>query len=257
MLFRICAIGFMQSIICTLEFNFKIKNARSNLPCYGRETMRYGMRTDYSDMIETLLADLDVDQTGLAALMGTTQGTISRWRNGKKPTVDSAKKIEAFWRKTYNEAETIHPRINVVKIVGRIGAGAVVMPEYEQVPPDGLFQVELDFPVREGALAFEVEGDSMWPRCSAGDVIICWETADTPADAIGWEAAVQTDDGRRYIKIVRRGDAPGLFNLDSHNAPPLVGLRIAKVMRVNLIVPRSGWQIKTRAKLSKKLRLVR
>ena len=208
-----------------------------------------------SDDVLRMLADLEVDQTGLAARLGTTQGTVSRWRKGMKPTTEWAHKIDALYRKIYGQPENVSPGINVVKIVGRVGAGAEIMPEYEQVPHDGLFEVELDFPVREGALAFEVEGDSMWPRCSSGDVIICWEQADNPEEAIGWEAAVQTVDGRRFIKIVRKGYEPGTFNLESHNAPPIPNVKLARIMRVNLIVPRSGWQPKPRAQ--KRLRIAK
>ncbi len=40
--------------------------------------------------------------------------------------------------------------------MGRIGAGATIEPEYEQVPPEGLGEVELPFPIDDDIIAFEV-----------------------------------------------------------------------------------------------------
>ena len=34
-----------------------------------------------------------------------------------------------------------------VRVVGRIGAGAEILPEFEQIPPEGLFEIELPFPL--------------------------------------------------------------------------------------------------------------
>ena len=62
--------------------------------------------------------------------------------------------------------------LNSIPIMGRIGAGAVIEPEYEQVPPEGLGEVELPFPIEEDIIAFEVSGDSMLPKYESGDVIV-------------------------------------------------------------------------------------
>ena len=61
------------------------------------------------------------------------------------------------------------------------------------------------FPMPEESIAFEVEGDSMWPRYDPGDVIICWRQGTDADEVVGWEAAVRTADGKRYLKRIRRG----------------------------------------------------
>src|SRR4051812_36003144 len=38
-------------------------------------------------------------------------------------------------------------RQNVVRVMGRIGAGAEISPEEEQVPPEGLAEIDIPFPV--------------------------------------------------------------------------------------------------------------
>jgi len=63
---------------------------------------------------------------------------------------------------------------NQIPVVGRIGRGGGIQPEFEQVPPEGLYEIEVPFPIPAEAIALQVEGDSMWPRYDPGDVIICW-----------------------------------------------------------------------------------
>ena len=63
---------------------------------------------------------------------------------------------------------------NLVRVVGRIGGGAEIQPEFEQISPESLYEIEVPFPVSTDAIAFQVEGDGMWPRYDSGDVIICW-----------------------------------------------------------------------------------
>ena len=108
-----------------------------------------------------------------------------------------------------------------IRVVGRIGAGAEIMPEYEQIPPEGLFEIELAFPLPPEAVAFAVEGDSMWPRYNSGDVVICGKPEVDAHALTGSEAAVRTSDGKRYLKTIRRGPKAGTFDLESHNAPPI------------------------------------
>ncbi len=124
-----------------------------------------------------------------------------------------------------------------VSVVGRIGAGAEILPEDEQVPPEGLRELEIDIPLPVGMIAFEVEGNSMWPRYNAGDVVLCRDAEHDPAAISGREAAVRTADGKRDQKTIRRGTAPETFDLESHNAPPIRDVTIAWASPIELIVP--------------------
>ncbi|HYP57944.1 MAG TPA: S24 family peptidase [Beijerinckia sp.] len=128
---------------------------------------------------------------------------------------------------------------NHVQVVGRIGAGAEILPEFEQIPPEGLYEIEVPFPIPHDAIAFEVEGDSMWPRYDPGDVIICWRQGTDAQEVIGWEAAVRTADGKRYLKRIQRGAIAGTFDLESHNAAPIRGVRIEWAAAIQGVV-RSG-----------------
>ena len=127
-----------------------------------------------------------------------------------------------------------------LRVVGRVGAGAEILPEFEQIPPDGLQQVELALPLAEDSVAFTVEGDSMWPRYNAGDVVICDEREHDPSAIAGREAAVRTGDGKRYLKTIRRGAVSGTFDLESHNAPPIRNVTIEWAAPILMILPERG-----------------
>jgi hypothetical protein len=130
----------------------------------------------------------------------------------------------------------------LAKVVGKIGAGAEILPEYEQIPPDGLFEITVPFPIPEDTIAFEVEGDSMWPRYDPGDVIICWKQSEDAENVLGREAAVRTSDGRRYLKRIRRGAVAGTYDLESHNAEPIRSVGIAWAAAVQAVVRAGQWQ---------------
>jgi phage repressor protein C with HTH and peptisase S24 domain len=131
---------------------------------------------------------------------------------------------------------------NLVKILGRIGAGDEILPEFEQIPAEGLFEITVPFSIPEDSIAFAVEGESMWPRYDSGDVIICWRQSEDAANVVGREAAVRTRDGRRYLKRVRRGVVAGTYDLESHNAAPIRNVEIVWAAAIQAVVRSDQWQ---------------
>lgn len=131
---------------------------------------------------------------------------------------------------------------NQVKVVGKIGAGAEILPEYEQIPEDGLYEISVPFAIPADTIAFEVEGDSMWPRYDSGDVIICGQQSEDAETVVEREAAVRTHDGRRYLKRIRRGAVAGTYDLESHNAAPIRGVGIAWAAVIQAVVRAGQWQ---------------
>ncbi|HXW70099.1 MAG TPA: S24 family peptidase [Methylocella sp.] len=132
---------------------------------------------------------------------------------------------------------------NLVRVVGRIGAGAQILPEFDKIPPQGLYEIEVPFAVAEGVIALQVEGDSMWPRYDPGDVIICRQGANI--DGInGREAVIRTADGKQLLKRILRGGQEGSFDLESHNAAPIRGVRIDWVAEIQGVVRSGQWHRK-------------
>jgi repressor LexA len=82
---------------------------------------------------------------GLAKIMGVRAGAVSEILSGIR--LIKASEIGPI---------TEYLELNFVPIMGRVGAGAVIEPDYEQVPPDGIGEIELPFPIAEETVAFEV-----------------------------------------------------------------------------------------------------
>lgn len=124
--------------------------------------------------------------------------------------------------------------------MGRIGAGSVIEPDFDQTGADGLFAVSLPFPVPDNMIGLEVEGESMLPKYDPGDVIVVWrEQRRNTESFIGQLAAVRTERGRRYLKTILRGSEPGLYRLESFNAKPIEDVSIQWVGEIHVIVPAS------------------
>lgn len=131
-----------------------------------------------------------------------------------------------------------------VPIMGSIGAGTEIQPEFDQVPPDGMRQVEIPFAVPPGIIGFEVQGDSMIPRFNENDVVLVHSEQRRAIHTFyGEEAAVRTADGRRFLKtIMREGDGDKTVTLLSSNARPITGVVIEWIGEIFAIIPASQFR---------------
>src|ERR1700753_743790 len=165
---------------------------------------------------------------GLAEAMGVRPGALSEVLSG----IRLIKASEIAPIIDYLE-------LNSVPIMGRVGAGAAIEPEHEQVPPAGLGEVELPFPIAEETVAFEVSGDSMLPKYENGDIIVVYRDQRHPiASFYGEEAAVRLKSGERSLKTVERGKSPSVVNLTSFNAKPINGVKVEWIGEICLTLPR-------------------
>ena len=127
-----------------------------------------------------------------------------------------------------------------VPIMGFVGAGAEIEPDFEQTPADGFGEIQLSIAVPDDIIALGIRGDSMLPRYRDGDAVLVYrEQRRETSSFLGEEAAVRTHDGKRYIKNILRGPEPGTYTLDSWNARPLEGVRLDWVGEIYLMVPRT------------------
>jgi len=179
-------------------------------------------------LIERALERTGKSKGGLAEAMGVRAGAVSEILSGIR--LIKASEIQPIME---------YLKLNSVPIMGRVGAGASIEPEHEQVPPEGLGEIELPFPMAEETIAFEVAGDSMLPKYENGDVIVVFREQRHPLSSFyGEEAAVRLKTGERYLKTIVRGKSPSLVNLTSFNAKPIVGVKLDWIGEICVTLPR-------------------
>ena len=179
-------------------------------------------------LIERALEKTGKSKGGLARAMGVRAGAVSEILSGIR--LIKASEIAPIME---------YLELNAVPIVGRVGAGASIQPELEQVPPEGLGEIELPFPMTEETVAFEVSGDSMLPKYENGDVIVVYREQRYPLSSFyGEEAAVRLKSGERYLKTIERGKSASVVNLKSFNAKPINGVKLEWIGEICVTLPR-------------------
>ena len=169
---------------------------------------------------------------GLAVAMGVRAGAVSEVLSGIR--LIKASELQPIIE---------YLELNMVPIMGRVGAGAVIEPEHEQVPPEGLGEIELPFPLAEETIAFEVTGDSMLPKYENGDIIVVFREQRHPVSSFyGEEAAVRLKSGERYLKTIERGKSANMVNLTSFNAKPINGVKLDWIGEIYVTLPRGQIQ---------------
>lgn len=131
-----------------------------------------------------------------------------------------------------------HPSI---AIAGKVGAGAKV-PVFDAYQKGDGPQVECPAGLSpRSVVAVEVEGDSMEPVYSAGDLLFYTRNGHeaVPSDDIGHRCICEDEDGMGWVKQIKPGDEPGLFHLISLNpgANNMWNVRLKWAARVRLHWP--------------------
>ena len=139
------------------------------------------------------------------------------------------------------ERETKKP-VERIAVAGKVGAGAKVPLSDPYPKGEGLYHVECPPQLSpHGVVAVEVEGDSMVPMYQPGHVLFFSRNSHEGvlSEDVGFPCVVECEDGNAWVKLVKRGDEPGLFHLISLNptAETMHNQRIKWAARVKLALP--------------------
>lgn len=172
-------------------------------------------------------------QEEVANSLGVSRTNLSKYETNIHPIPDHVLErasqlfgvTPAFIR--YGDTEN-----RMVVVSGRVGAGAHV--EAIEDPPWRYVEVPASW---SDAAALEVDGLSCYPIYEDRDIIIVRGQRRLLEDEfLGKFCVVETVDGLGLVKRVRRGSSPGLYTLESPNAPSIedVMLGSARPVRMSL-----------------------
>ncbi|MFC7704862.1 helix-turn-helix transcriptional regulator [Plastorhodobacter daqingensis] len=157
-------------------------------------------------------------QGQMAEMLGISTGLYNGLENGKR-------RMNSDYLQGAADIFGVRPADLIVDVPvaivvpGRAGAGAQVHLIEDHAKGAGLYMVECppQLPPK-GIVAVEIEGDSMVPVYSQGDLLFySRNTLGVPTGAINRKCVCEDEEGHIWIKQVKVGSEPGLFNLLSIN----------------------------------------
>jgi phage repressor protein C with HTH and peptisase S24 domain len=177
-----------------------------------------------------------------ARALGMRVETYNRYENGSSKVTRAADRLARLFNVDFEWL--LHGRGDMrrhesgynVPVTGLVGAGA----EVEMVGDTSGWDApdEISLLGSDRLCALQVRGESQYPRFLNGEYVLYDRMSVTPETLIGQYAVVQTDDGRRLIKILRRSPKGGdRWRLESHNAPPEDDVQLIGAWRYLGVLP--------------------
>jgi len=165
------------------------------------------------------------DQYGLADALGVDRSAISKLITGKR----QLKADEIAPAARYIEEP---PPTRTIPVRYTVGAGQEVFAVDEDAPQDyesvsGFWGIEVELAV--------VKGDSMWPMFEDGAKIYFGPARKPKPEDNRKMRMVRLADDRLLVKVMRKTNEPGIWTLESFNAPPIedkVVYAVAEILRI-------------------------
>lgn len=218
----------MRDISCSVI----MRPYRDKYPEYARDNRRLELQSkvDYYPHMaitfsEALAGALQSSKTSLrkiAEKADVSYEQLKKVKQGKSSStnVDDAQKVARAFGLTLDQFLSGDFSSNpTIAIAGHVGAGAHV-PVFDTYEKGDGPQVECPPQLSpHGIVAVEIVGDSMEPIYSAGDLLFYTRHTDNgiPTEVIGHKCVCEDSNGMGWVKQVRTGSEPGLFNLISLN----------------------------------------
>lgn len=175
-------------------------------------------------------------QAGLAARIGVSQPSVSRWLAGTPPELHHAVLIDRVATNLQLAKDGNDFSVTSVPIVGYVGAGGTISFEEGQGPFG-----EVEMPPKNGSpslVAVTVRGDSMSGMLEDGWTVYYENREEEPQETLHTKLCiVGLQDGRVLIKKLYPGRKRGHYDLHSANAPPLIDQPVKWAAKITWIAP--------------------
>ena len=126
-------------------------------------------------------------QADLAEKLSVAQASVSRWFAGADPRGEHRDKITEIYNAITGKREITRNTKSLSKsyvpLMGYVGAGGKIEPDFVEMSPDGLGVVEIPFSMPADMVAFRVRGDLMLPVYREGHIIIVYRNQTKPLEA--------------------------------------------------------------------------
>ena len=176
----------------------------------------------------------------LAARLGISASGVSDMLNGRREIrLDQLSIMADFFQAT---PPTIAATF-IVPVIGKIGAGGAIDTTAEN-HTSPLFHIYVDQHHQPSTVAYQVSGDSMFPKYSDGDIVLVDMRGNDPSFIVGRDAVVFIADEGRFLKQIAHGSKPDLYDLISHNAPPMRDKALKWASRVKGSIPAGLYDVR-------------
>ncbi|WP_369822829.1 XRE family transcriptional regulator [Rhodovulum sp. MB263] len=196
-----------------------------------------------AERLKALIEDRGTNNraVALAAGMGPTGVRDIISRKTRSPTYANLLKIADVLGVDVQEITGGHREQPSIAIAGKVGASARV-PVFDTYEKGDGPQVECPPGLSpHNIVAVEIEGDSMEPVYSAGDLLFYtrWSDGSVPSEAVGKRCVCECEEGLGWVKLVRQGRDHGTFDLHSFNdqTPTMYGVRLKWAAPIKLHWP--------------------
>jgi len=188
--------------------------------------------------LETLLKGVGKHKQDLAVLLGIAASAVTDIFQGRRQVkIAEAPKMAAFLQISRDNlfrilGVEIPNNERRLIVAGTVSEDVIVLEPLKSDAP--LEVVDSPIPGYDGTVV-RIRGNSMFPRYRAGDLIAFRLNGAAPADLIGRDAIVQTEDGRLLLKVIQPGSEPGRYVLLSVNPaiPPMVNVELHTVAAID------------------------
>ncbi|WIY27593.1 S24 family peptidase [Parasedimentitalea psychrophila] len=204
------------------------------------------MQQTFRDAFLTAIKNSSKSMRQVALDAGVSYEQLKNLAQGKSKStnVDDAVRIAASFGTNlegFLEGQMTPTKRPTIAIAGRVGAGALV-PVFDAYEKGDGPQIECPPGLSpHGIVAVEIEGDSMEPVYSAGDLLLYTRNGHDAVlfDDIGHRCVCEDENGMGWVKQIKPGEEPGLFHLISLNpsASNMWNVRLKWAAKVRLHWP--------------------